>query len=517
MLDEQQILKEMSRVIKRGNGNAIVLLEKYNKLKKKARGDLRSELKNAIIILKHIIELQEKIGKEKDANKKSSLKGKLIFLSILAIIIIASVSANLKIQGDNIFVVEDIYAGGKVGINTSELIYPLNVGGGGNFTGEVYVESLVVENGTGSMSIGGKDFAVITATNISLPGGSRVVASINRDFGILTNFKGTVGLGVQNLNNNPNSSAAISALNDISVGVTMQKFSSTHNSKPNDAFIGNNVGNLMFVNRDVNGSIITISFFDDFIRDETLSVVEFVNQTKVIQINNSEASIPFLTTFFYPVDFINLTASLISATTVSANQVSADTINATQIYATNISASLIEADLVSSTITVSGLVNAGLLLVTGNAVVQGNFTANELYAFMNMTDNTEVTSIASSNVWYNVTGGFQLNKGNLFSQTAGENTSIVGLNGSYIVSWDSTYTCTANTQYELTVSVNSDPQLQCKGGASVGVPNERENTDGNCALSLVAGDKIGMMVRNLDSVANPTVRDAHIILRRVGD
>ncbi|GAG12972.1 unnamed protein product, partial [marine sediment metagenome] len=94
-----QILKETSEIIKKGNGNAIKIIEKYQNYKKTYPG-LEEQFNHAIIILKHIIDLKEKLEKANSKKEKYKFKSRIIFFSIALVICLMAVAFAIEPNGE---------------------------------------------------------------------------------------------------------------------------------------------------------------------------------------------------------------------------------------------------------------------------------------------------------------------------------------------------------------------------------------------------------------------------------
>jgi hypothetical protein len=97
------ILKDTNLVIKHGNGNALILMKKYKKLKKE-NPELKDALQDSIEILMEIIKLRAKVNK-KDyySSAKKNLKLSCLILSFLFINLSLISAATSWWDGDGIF------------------------------------------------------------------------------------------------------------------------------------------------------------------------------------------------------------------------------------------------------------------------------------------------------------------------------------------------------------------------------------------------------------------------------
>jgi hypothetical protein len=150
----------------------------------------------------------------------------------------------------------------------------------------------------------------------------------------------------------------------------------------------------------------------------------------------------------------------------------------------------------------------GNLLVTNNINATGNITGNNLYGGMyNFSDAGYPTGIASTGVYYNITG-LECGYVNGFTCDVAKGTLTAKISGVYKIDFTASLsTASANGLYGGGISKNYadlEVQKRCYSRQWI-VANEPDTLAGTCLLTLAAGDTLNYQI---DDEVNP-VRDTY--------
>ncbi len=224
-----------------------------------------------------------------------------LFTKFIILILLLSFSSVVFVQSAEFTFRGNILSfpeGGTINNTDTDII---NMRNNVNISGNLSVNDLTVRSPS-SIFIGGPNFATINAQalNASIPGLNltRITIVVNRDFALIGNYPVMQLMGNLNLNSSANASSLLVATNSANRGLVLQKFSPNY-IEPNRGTLGNANGDMFITSKnDLNHTMI-FGFFDDVIRLSDGSIIGLANETRVIEIQNSLQSNPFLTTFFF--------------------------------------------------------------------------------------------------------------------------------------------------------------------------------------------------------------------------
>ena len=174
---------------------------------------------------------------------------------------------------------------------------------------------------------------------------------------------------------------------------------------------------------------------------------------------------------------------------------------------------------------VAGDVMTGSLNISGDLNITGNFTGNQIYGEMWMQNESgySTTAIASSSVWYNLTGfndtkvvtGQTLN-GFTYDNAAEHLTALIA--GKYRVIYSVSKGNAGNNQeYEFAVAINSIIQNNTVIHRKLGAAGDVGDTATSGFIDLIVNDNVHIMTRNKDGTADIETHAANINLIRIGD
>jgi len=136
------------------------------------------------------------------------------------------------------------------------------------------------------------------------------------------------------------------------------------------------------------------------------------------------------------------------------------------------------------------------------------------HAEMDMGDINLTIPIGAANVWYTVTN---FTGGELDGFTLVDNRSlVVSESGLFVVNHAESFSDGLNVEYELTIAVNNVTVDGCHARRKLGASGDIGNSGGTCIINLSSSDGVTMVVRNLDSAADPTFNDVAVTLSEVG-
>jgi len=165
--------------------------------------------------------------------------------------------------------------------------------------------------------------------------------------------------------------------------------------------------------------------------------------------------------------------------------------------------------------TTSNLLEVMSLGPGGNLNIAGNFTGNQFYGEMFIADNANPISIG-------VVGAFTRVEDYVAGETNGFTFDGVGdhledeVNGLYKADYSISFIDANNRQYLSSLAINDLNQSKCQSGRKIAASNDRGNMGSSCLLRLVGGDKVTVIIANLDSTDNPTIEDSNLNLVRIG-
>lgn len=379
--------------------------------------------------------------------------------------------------------------------------------------GRLFIYDLVVTNND-SIQIGGVGVASISVSNVTVGGRSRIGIRVDRDLGVLSSFNGSVILGAINLNIEPYSNALTTNINGLGNGLALIKLGPNY-MNPQVGFLTNNAGELAINNRNDGGYNITISYYDGVIRDTLQSFRGFENITTVINIENKNAADQFKTTFNYNVSF-KQAASFDNGLFVTGNLTIGDKI-------TFRNGEFID-NLADGWIRVNGSLNVtedmnveGNTKINGNLNVEGNITGNSIYGGLTGYHIGDVP-ISASGVYFNVTNvSQQLSNGFAFN-LSGEGELTVQIPGVYELLSGWSFANSANTEYHIAVGINWVRDMDCHGEAKLLIGGDVGNAATSpCTKRLEVGDKVNLMLENVDNANDPTIHSIGLTVKWVGN
>lgn len=341
--------------------------------------------------------------------------------------------------------------------------------------GTLFVNKLVVTN-PDSIDIGGENFATLSVFNITIGNRSRRGISSNRDLGQDYSVNGTAIMGAINRNTNSMASLTDTSINALGHAIARIKYGPNY-MYPEIGYFINNFGEMSLTNRNNGADNITIGFYDGVLRNSFADILEIVNNTAVINIENSNASDIYRTTFNYNVSMQKVLKFAFGQT-------------------------------------IDNLVD-GWLRITGNLNVTGNITGNDYSGEMwfDMDGNSTIP-IISTNVWENVTG-FTDEDNNGFTKVGDH--LVANVAGKYYSTYSVYYDDGANVEFNYALAVNNVVQNKTRSHSKLGTANDITGSNGQGFLHLNIGDIINIQVVNIINTADPNLHHAIVNLQRIGN
>lgn len=135
---------------------------------------------------------------------------------------------------------------------------------------------------------------------------------------------------------------------------------------------------------------------------------------------------------------------------------------------------------------------------------------SDYYASMVIFNNAVATPIASANVWTNLSN---------LSQSICQNSSyynsalIPKLSGDYLISYDATIMNAKDKSFEMSLAVNNSVQNPTVNQILSHVTDKPYHISGSAFVNLNSNDSVGMMIRNVDSADDGTIKYASVYIR----
>lgn len=148
------------------------------------------------------------------------------------------------------------------------------------------------------------------------------------------------------------------------------------------------------------------------------------------------------------------------------------------------------------------------LNVTGDVTIAGDLTYPKYYGEMYIYDNAVATSFTSANIYYNITQG--ITQGLLDGFTYSSGILTVPKTGVYRCGSSISFSGTASNEYHSAIGVNGIRSTKCHNSRVIGTGGDVGNVGVSCLLSLTNGDEITIMVENIDTASDPTIKDANL-------
>ena len=158
------------------------------------------------------------------------------------------------------------------------------------------------------------------------------------------------------------------------------------------------------------------------------------------------------------------------------------------------------------------------LTILGNLnQTNGNATLNMIYGNLNGHDAGTIV-IDSSLVYHNITNiSISRNNGFIFNQS-GEGELTAQFDGTYRIQSGWSFSGQANTEYHIAVGINWVGNIECHGERKIGTGGDVGSAvTSPCTLEINAGDKINLMIENVDNTANAVISDIGLNILRVGN
>lgn len=151
----------------------------------------------------------------------------------------------------------------------------------------------------------------------------------------------------------------------------------------------------------------------------------------------------------------------------------------------------------------------------GNLDIAGNFTGNQFYGEMFIADNTNSIAILNA-------GEFTRVEDYVVGETNGFTFDGVGnhledeVSGLYKADYSISFLDSNNRQYLSSLAINDLNQSKCQSGRKIAASNDRGNMGSSCLLRLDEGDKVTVIIANLDTADDPIIEDSNLNLVRIG-
>ncbi len=149
----------------------------------------------------------------------------------------------------------------------------------------------------------------------------------------------------------------------------------------------------------------------------------------------------------------------------------------------------------------------------GNFNISGNFIGDSFYGEMFIFNNSVPTPIASANTFVNATP-FEVGDVNGFSFN--DDSLITVVPGKYFVSYALSYTDGNNEVFDSTIGINNAEQANCQSRRKI-QSMDVGHQGASCIISISNGDRITLMVKNLESSSDLIVIHAQVTLYRLGN
>lgn len=153
--------------------------------------------------------------------------------------------------------------------------------------------------------------------------------------------------------------------------------------------------------------------------------------------------------------------------------------------------------------------------MTRNLHVQKNITGNNHFGGMRIYDDTVTINIIATDTWANVTSFTEDNETNGIEMQSDNITLKVIVPGYYRIFHTESYQDSPNIEFQFGISVNDIPLNDCKTDRKIGASGDVGDSTGSCTYRLNKNDEIKVIVQNLDSAADPTIRQTHVFVQRL--
>lgn len=306
------------------------------------------------------------------------------------------------------------------------------------------------------LSIGGPDFAKFSAQSINgtidgVPF-NRITTVLNVGMAVAASFPFTQTIANLNVNPGGNASALIGAINYLNHGVSIVKYTDNFQD-PELAQFANNFGSFRFQNRNEGNSTITIGFYDEVLRVPDGSVIDLLNQTRVIVMHNSLQSNPFITQFNFD---LNVTGNF-TGNQIYGEMFFFDLDNPTTIVIPGL-----------------GLANATNITNMGPGLMNG-------FSFMN------------------------------------NNSLIAQVPGIYKAEWNLVYEDSTNSKHGFSITINGVFQNNTGSAGIITNANDVSNPGGSGLIRLEEGDVINLVAGDrFAPISDVDILSANLNLLRVG-
>jgi hypothetical protein len=161
--------------------------------------------------------------------------------------------------------------------------------------------------------------------------------------------------------------------------------------------------------------------------------------------------------------------------------------------------------------------DSGILYQNIDGNVEWRDMVSVAYGYAYYQDNTNATTINTTNTWTAV--GNTFTEGPVVGFSANTDTLVLlsGYDGDYQVKGDVTLSYVAGTNnYEVGLSVNgNNPANGTYGGSLIDATYTRQHIGFDTTLSLTGGTTLELAVRNLTNTDNVIIRHAQLAVRRL--
>lgn len=140
--------------------------------------------------------------------------------------------------------------------------------------------------------------------------------------------------------------------------------------------------------------------------------------------------------------------------------------------------------------------------------------------FHNDTAQGVITSIASQNVWVNVSGFEQPDESGqtLMDVSFSDNALVADESGIYKVEYSMSFSNVGNNQeYNLAIAVNNERQNNTEVHRKIGAAGDVGNAGGTGFINLSVNDVVTLMVINMDGTADVGTHAANVNIFKVGE
>lgn len=415
---------------------------------------------------------------------------------------------NVDFGGFDIFNVNNVIANNFIGnnsfwINDSGIINT-TTNADYYFIGNISANDVNVRSGS-SVTLGDlPDFIVkLSAAEFSFGNSTRKIFQIDQSTGIVQARNGTIGLGVQNIDNSELSSSFFSVTNSLAGHIGILKFSSNFTGINQTGFLYNEDGDFFIGNvKKGTPQRMIFGFHDNVPATPTFDILGVPGRVEVITLDDNNSATPYMTRFNYDVNFTNLTTFQKNVTFDSNitidnygffGFIGSITNRVTKIWA--------------SALDVSGNINQSV----GDAFI------NNIYGYAKMKNETGVViDLISVGVFENIT---EINNGSVVNGVTydGDHAFTINHSGTYEVSASISFAGASATEYFFDFIVNNVEQNIFSIRQITTANAEGSTSLGPYAINLNSGDVVTLGIADGITPIDPTIIGVQFGIRRIGE